>query len=336
MNIRLALVFFVSGTVLAACGGGGVNNAMNPVPFTSFSAIQANQSVQANGISQTVNATTPAFGGNVTSTTLGAVDTANSTAQFSYGNTAAMSAFSFNTPASSVSFSGLSVLCTAGTGVCGSSSANSVGAVLNPVDPRIPPAQVPPIATAAWNYQSFGYWLVNLSSTTAVAGVMSFGNPTPVAGLPATGSATYSGLSSGLYIDPNGAVFVHVAQMLSTATFGGVGIVPNVSFSTANTAITPINSGVAPISALALNLNGTLTITPGTSRFSGAVFAPGGTVNGVATPAMTGTASGQFYGPGAGPILAPAEMGGVFSLKATTNPAGSPQTMLGGFGGKQP
>jgi hypothetical protein len=32
-----------------------------------------------------------------------------------------------------------------------------------------------------------------------------------------------------------------------------------------------------------------------------------------------------------GPAAAPAEIGGVFSLKGT-----GPQTMLGGFGGKQP
>ncbi len=300
---------------------------MNPVQFTSFSAVQANQSVQASGISQTVNATTLALGGNVTSTTVSAVDTANSTAQFTYGNTAAMSAFSFNAPASSVSFAGLSVLCTAGTGVCASSSTNSVGAVLNPLDPRLPPAQLPPIATAAWNYQSFGYWLVNMSSTSTIAGVMSFGNPTPVAGLPVGGTATYSGLSSGLYVDPTGAVFVHAGQMLATADFGAA---RSIAFATSNTTIAPVNNLTATTPALALNLTGALSITPLSNQFSGQVDAPGGILGGVVTPPMRGTATGQFYGPTA------QEMGGIFSLKATTNPGLSPQTMLGGFGGKQP
>jgi hypothetical protein len=195
--------------------------------------------------------------------------------------------------------------------------------VINPLDP-----QVPAIPQLAWNYQSFGHWALVASSTSTVLGVMSFGNPTPVASVPTTGTATYKGLSTGFYVGPSGTLFTHAAEMQSTVDFGPA---RSVAFSTFNTNISLINVA-APLSASpALDLNGTLFITPGTNQFSGQLSASGGTVGGVVTPAMTGTATGRFYGPAVGPAAAPAEIGGVFSLKGT-----GPQTMLGGFGGKQP
>jgi hypothetical protein len=76
-----------------------------------------------------------------------------------------------------------------------------------------------------------------------------------------------------------------------------------------------------------LDLTGNLTIGPG-NQFSGTVKSAGtgGTL------IMTGTATGQFYGPAVGPAVpaAPAEIGGIYSLKGTGT-----QTMVGGFGGKQ-
>lgn len=319
MHLRTALVFAIAGTWLTACGGGGGNSATMPAatPFTSFSAVKSGQPVQASGISQTVNATT-------TSTTVNAVDAANSSATLTYGGIPAMTAFTFSTPTSSVTFSGPSVTCNAHTGVCGGSSGNAQAVAVNPLDPR-----VPAVPELAWNYQSFGYWAVVASSTSTVAGVMSFGNPAAVGSIPTMGLATYKGLSSGFYVDQTGALFVHVAQMQSTVDFGSA---RRVTFLTSGTTISPINLA-SPISASpALDLNGILIITPGTNQFKGPLSAPGGTVGGVMTPPMTGTATGRFYGPAIGPAVpaAPAEIGGVFSLKGT-----GPQTMLGGFGGKQ-
>jgi hypothetical protein len=179
----------------------------------------------------------------------------------------------------------------------------------------------PPNPTLAWNYQSFGYWLTFPSASSALAGAISFGNVTPMAGIPTSGTATYTGLSSGGYVDQTGAVFVHAAQMQSTVDFGA----RSVAFSTSNTTISPLNTAT-PTAFPALNLTGNLTITSGVNQFTGAVTAPGGG----GTPAMAGTATGRFYGPNA------QEIGGVFSLKDATNPGTSPQTMLGGFGGKHP
>ncbi len=304
MHIRSSVAFLIAGTLLSACGGGG--SSMSPVPFTSFSAIQSNQPVKASGISQTVSATTLGFN-NVTSTTVNAPDTANSSAQMTYTllpTTPQMTAFSFSAPTSSAGWA--SVDCTTLAPLCTASSANTSGVVVNALDPAL-----------TWNYQSFGYWLVNLSSTSTIAGAMSFGSPTPVAAVPVSGNATYNGLSGGIYVDPNGNVFTHGAAMTSIVDFGA----RTIAFSTTATQITPVTGGVVAPPSSALNLTGSFSFGtgPNPNQFSGTLSAP------VFPAGSTSSATGQFYGPTA------QEIGGVFSLKA---PSG-PQTMLGGFGGKQ-
>ena len=301
MHIRLTLVFLMAATLLTGCNGA---STMSPVPFTSFSAVQSNQPVKASGISQTVTATTLGFN-NVTSTTVNAVDTANSSAGFTYTllpATPQVTAFSFSAPTSSAGWS--VVDCATLAPLCTASSASTSGVVANALDPAL-----------NWNYQSFGYWLVTLSSTNTIAGAMSFGSPTPGAGVPVAGNATYSGLSGGIYVDPSGNVFTHGAAMTSIVDFGA----RTIAFSTTATQATPVTVGaVAPVGST-LNLTGSFSYVGGSNQFSGLVTAP-------AFPTgSTGTATGKFYGPTA------QELGGVFSLKA---PSG-PQTMLGGFGGKQ-
>ena len=313
MCTRLFVALLTAGSLLTGCGGGGGGSSpvKAPVPsFTSFSAIQSGQTVQATGMSQTVTGTrdpgsTPP--GLATSITANPLDTAHSSAQLSYGTLPAMTAFRFSTPQSTESFSGANVQCLPDSGVCGGANANTQAAVINPLDPPAP--------ALAWNYQSFGYWLSFPSNTTLAAGVISFGNITPVTGIPTSGTATYQGLSSGGYIDPSGAAFVHAAQMTSNVDFGA----RSVAFSTSNTTISPINSA-APTPNAALNLSGTLTYATGSNQFTGPVTTSGS----VSDPAMAGNATGRFYGPNA------EEIGGVLALKGT-----GPQGMLGGFGGKR-
>lgn len=316
MYLRSGLVLVIaSGMWLTACSGNGGNSASmptsNPPPVTSFSsfgAVKSGQPVQANGTSQTVNATT-APTGTVTSTTVNATDTANSSATLTYGAIPSMTAFSLSAPASSVNFSGSSVQCNAGTGLCGGANGNAHAVMINPLD-----QQVPPVPELAWNYQSFGYWLVVASGTSTIAGAISFGSPTTVSALPVAGTATYSGLSSGIYINQAGSEFVYGAKMQSIVDFGPA---RSVVFSTTDATLSLL-SGSPPVAAPALDLTGNLTIAAGANQFSGPVSAPG-------TPGLTGTATGRFYGPTA------QEIGGIFSLKGS-----GPQTMLGGFGGKQP
>ena len=307
MNNRLAPVFLIVGSLLTACNGGGGNTGMTPAPvqFTSFSAVQNGQSVPANGFSQTM--TIGPF-----ATTLDPVNTANSTAQFTYINigTAApvISAFSFSTPTSSASFSSMPIDCTTVAGECSASGTNSLGKVINALD-----------SSVGWNYQTFGYWLVNLS-TLPVAGAMSFGSPTPGERIPITSNATYAGRSGGVYVDPTGNVFTYRGSMLSSVDFAA----RTIGFSVNPTQITPVSAAVLPPPVGALGVTGTLTYTSASSQFSGLVTAPGATGT-TPVPTLIGTATGQFYGPVA------QEIGGVFSLKAL----GTQETMVGGFGGKK-
>jgi len=310
---RFVVALSTAISLLTACGGGGGGSSpvKGPVQFTAFSAIQTGQTVQANAMSQTAAGTRDPGSippGLVTSITANPLDTANSSAQLTYGALPAMTAFSFNTPQSSESFSGANVQCVAHSGVCGGGNANTQAVVINPLDPPAP--------ALAWNYQSFGYWLSFPSSTTVAAGAISFGKVTPVTGIPTSGTATYQGLSSGGYIDPSGAGFVHAAQMTSNVDFGA----RSVAFSTSNSTSAPLSSPVVTTPIPALNLSGTLTYAPGSNQFTGLVTTSGS----VSDPAMAGSATGRFYGPNA------EELGGVFALKGT-----GPQGMLGGFGGKR-
>jgi len=309
MRALLSIVLTLAAvSLVAACGGGGVNNGVTPVPFTSFGAVKSGQPVQANGISQTVTATTTGLGV-VTATNINAVDKSNSIATLTYGSMPAISSFSFTTPASSVSFMGTNVLCPGSgpSGTCtGSDSTTPYATVQNPLSP--------PSSALAFNYQSFGYWLVITSGTSRIAGAISFGNPTPVASVPLGGTGIYNGRSAGTYIDTTGAVFQETATMSSTVDFA----TRSVAFSTSATKLN------TTISADTLNLTGSFTWVMGSNQFSGTVTSPVGVVGTLATPAMAGTAVGQFYGPGA------LEIGGVYSLRGTGT-----QTRLGAFGGKQ-
>jgi hypothetical protein len=171
--------------------------------------------------------------------------------------------------------------------------------------------------SVGWNYQSFGYWLVNLSFNSSVAGAISFGSPTPVAGIPTTSGAVYNGRSGGVYVDPTGVVFTYSGGMSSQVDF----VNRTVLFSVVPLTITPVSGGTAPaLSVLGVSSTTTLSYAPASNQFSGPVKATGQTLGG-----LNGTATGTFYGPTA------QEMGGVFSL----NTPASREAMVGGFGGKR-
>ncbi|HTS54083.1 MAG TPA: transferrin-binding protein-like solute binding protein [Burkholderiales bacterium] len=301
MYSQNALVFLIAAALLAACNGSGGNSAVMPVPFTSFSAVQNGQPVQANGISQTANVAS------TTSTTLNLVDTANSSAQFTYTGIGtlvpAMTALAFNAPGTNVSWSGATVDCTTLAPLCTASNSSSTGVVVNALN-----------SSLAWNYQSFGYWLVTTSISSTVVGAMSFGSRTPVAGVPIAGSGAYTGRSGGAYVDPNGNLFTFSGTMNSTVDFVGRTIL----FSSSATQVTAVSGGTLPPSS-ALTINTSLSYAKGTNQFSGPVTAPGQGAG------LSGTLNGSFYGPTA------QEIGGTFSLNTTT----SREAMVGGFGGKR-
>jgi hypothetical protein len=296
----LALSAVVTAALTACGGGGGGGNTIREVPFTSFSAVAPNETVVMSGISQTASGTmTVGAGGDISIDTanLGPVDSGNSTARLTYNGFGDLSGMSFSTPQSSASYGAGQIDCTGGL-VCTAENATSAAVAVD--------------ATAfGWNYQSYGVWFKEASSTTFQIGAMSAGAVTPGSAVPTTGMATFTGLSSGFYVDTAGLPSFTSANMTANVNFG----TRNIGFSTTNTMAGNLNTQ-STSSMSGLNLNGTLTYGAGSSQFSGPVISQ--------DLSLTGSANGRFYGPNA------EEIGGVFGL------SGSGQSrMIGAFGGRQ-
>jgi hypothetical protein len=160
-----------------------------------------------------------------------------------------------------------------------------------------------------FEYQTYGAWGSYGNATTS-ANAISVGSATPVTGLPATGSYTFTGGASGYYTDPSKLAYVTNANMTATASFDS----RTVNFNTTGTYISGSPTGNA-VAASDLNLAGTLNIASGANKVSGTVT----TVNG-----MSGNANGKFYGPTAN------EVGGTYAVSGSG--LGS---FVGGFGGKR-
>jgi hypothetical protein len=147
-----------------------------------------------------------------------------------------------------------------------------------------------------------------------VAGWYVYGQETPFAAIPSTGSATYLGTLNGNYFDGTATAYAVRADLTATADFAA----RSVDFSTLGTetvVLLPLGGTGAIASRNDLNINHSpLTIGTNTNQFSGTVTDVGG---------RTGTATGRFYGPAAN------EIGGVYSL------SGGGQTNIGSFVAKQ-
>jgi len=163
-----------------------------------------------------------------------------------------------------------------------------------------------------WQYQSFGVWANTFGgNTTASAG--SFGSYTVGSSIPKTGSATYTGLLAGL-INNGGPRYFVAATMSAGVNFS----TRQINFLTTNSLISTSLNGTYT-SNNALNLHGTLSYAANTNSFSGTVTNTGDS----GIPVLSGTASGQFYGPAA------QEIGGVISMRSGSI------GFIGGFGGKK-
>jgi hypothetical protein len=130
-----------------------------------------------------------------------------------------------------------------------------------------------------------------------VIGSYVFGQATNPAAIPIIGSATYTGIVQGAYLDAAGNASSTFANMTSTANFA----TRTLGFSTANSVLTSIDLQGNPVNIAIPNLNmsGNLSYAAGSNQFTGSVNATG--LNGVAT--------GKFFGPAA------QEIGGVYSLQ---------------------
>jgi heat shock protein HslJ len=301
-----ALPAIVSATLTACGGGGGGGSVLQgpgagpagfgpETPFTSFSATKPNTTAVMTGMSQTGSGTASAF-------KLDTINSTNSTARVGYDSAGNPTALSLSAPSSSVSFPSVNIRTDEKTGrrtAFAALDSNSNGVMVDP-------------SYFGWNYQSFGIWMRDPSAASFQAGVMSAGAVTPGSAVPTMGSATFTGQAGGYYFDGAGGRFSTDAQMRAEANFQ----TRNIDFRTFGTlASTPTN----PPQRTArpeLDLSGNLSYAAGANQFSGNVS--------TANNALSGTASGRFYGPNA------QEIGGVYGLSGSSG-----QRMMGAFGGKQ-
>jgi hypothetical protein len=159
-----------------------------------------------------------------------------------------------------------------------------------------------------WSYQSFGVWSNGNTNGQISAGTA--GTSTSGASIPTSGTATYTGIAAGIFGNATTPYYV-TSNMTASTNFG----TRSIAFSTTNSAAsTSVNGTYVPTGGL--NLTGNLSYAAGVNNFSGTVNSSGSNV-------MTGSAGGQFYGPGA------QEIGGVFAVKSGN------LGYIGGFGGKR-
>ena len=163
--------------------------------------------------------------------------------------------------------------------------------------------------TYSFDYQTYGTW-GPYGNATGSSFALSDGTSSAASVIPATGSLTYTGGSTGYYVDPNKFSYITNANMVFISTFDN----RTLNFSTSNTVIQGGPNGNLN-SNPALQLTGVLTYVAGTNNFTGTV---------TTTSGMTGTMNGKFYGPGLN------EVGGTYAVYA----AGI-GTMVGSFGGKR-
>jgi hypothetical protein len=163
--------------------------------------------------------------------------------------------------------------------------------------------------TYSFDYQTYGTW-GPYGNATGSSFALSDGTASAASVIHATGSLTYTGGSTGYYVDPNKFSYITNANMVFISTFDN----RTLNFSTSNTVIQGGPNGNLNINP-ALQLTGVLTYVAGTNNFTGTV---------TTTSGMTGTMNGKFYGPGLN------EVGGTYAVYA----AGI-GTMVGSFGGKR-
>jgi transferrin binding protein len=303
---------------LTACGGGGGGGggvAPAEVPFTSFAAIVPNQPVLMDGTATSITArgtqTTAANGDvRITAASLDIPD--SGTMRLMYDGARSLSTISLTanggtSAASSVSFdrsAGHTISCS--SGLCLAANPSASGIVIDAL-------------AVGWNYQSFGVWKMDPTPASWVTGAVSAGTAFGSTTLPATGSATFTGLAAGFFFDAAGTPFRTSANMSAIVNFG----TRNLTFATTNTRLVNINNGLQ-LADSGLNLFSPAPIslnTGGINFFSGTVH----TANGQ----LVGNGHGRFYGPNA------EEIGGVYALSAAGTPPPNVSRMVGGFGGRR-
>jgi hypothetical protein len=165
-----------------------------------------------------------------------------------------------------------------------------------------------------WNYQTIATWvLTDEAAGIGRMGAASVGNNAANASIPTAGSATFSGVTEGMYLTDNHDFY----GVSSDATLSANFATQSVTFATTNSKIYTLDTLVAT-SKSDLDLTGTFSYSANNNILTASSLSS-------TTPGWTGgTASAKFYGPNA------EEIGGVFSIRGTGKEA-----YEGAFGAKQ-
>ena len=301
----------VAALALASCGDGGSSPvASTPPPppapppppppptFTTWSAIPAPGSIAVNGVSQevTYTASTTAvvtvspYSGLLATTYTPTIDASRAITDIVIKNSNRTITFSKSAGDSFQRFGNTSII------TARNPSGSNVAVAVDP-------------ALQGWDYQSFGVWITGAGTGSGSAGAVSVGAQTAGSAIPTTGSATFTGLLGGTYLDPAGGDHLVGANLTVNADFAGR------SLALSSSMTTDISTGAA---MPGLDLTGGLTYAAQTNTMTGTLSAANGRLSGPAT--------GYFFGPAA------QEIGGIFSLSATSGL----ERFGGGFGGRRP
>ena len=295
------LILGMGSTLLVACGGGSSSSTTTTSTpstpttiesFTAWSATTANGPVaMTDGSSSTIDLL-----GNISQSDSNGSATFTRDANNNYtlisptasaGNSAIFSAALGDTLQSSFTSANTTALNKAQT---------TVGLFANP-------------STFSFDYQTYGIW-GSYGIATGNSFALSDGSASPTSAIPATGGLTFTGGSTGYFVDTNKFAYLTNATMVGTLSFNNRTII----FTTTNTVIQGAPNGNVSANTN-LNMTGVITYIAGTNNFIGTV---------TTTSGMTGKINGKFYGPGVN------EIGGTYAVYG----AGI-GTLVGSFGGKR-
>lgn len=314
LNAKIKIISVAASiALLHGCGGGGAGGGVAaspaPTPFTSYGAVvnpstykMSGSSQEAiygfntgNGIIHTMGPPTAFAGGASVTATVDATGVMTAlTATSALGTSISLNAVNGDVIGASIP----------GTNIVAGYSANGQRKILRPNHATLAPA---------WNYQTFGAWATTAGTGIGNIGVITAGAETAGAAVPAVGAFTFNGVAAGLYADSAGLPFFVTSTMSAVTNFAA----RSIAFATTGTGTTTDFIVVTPKPSL--DMAGTLSYAAGTNQFTGAVTTVGG---GVGNAAMTGDATGKFYGPAA------QEIGGTFGVTG-----GGTTIYMGGFGG---
>ena len=294
------LVPLACALIVSACGGGGGGSSVTIGGFTSFTDLDPGRSATLVAMTREAGYSYDPDTELLTGVDAGSALSTDSSLTLGLDADGAVNLLAIRTPLSSQSFSTANgdLFADLGGGLLAAVSADETRVAL----------AADPIALG-WDYQTFGVWDTVLDADSGRIGAFSAGAPTPVLGVPTSGSATYQGLALGFHADATGASSLAFASLRVAADFSA----RTLALTTSNTTITADLSAYSP--APGLDLTGTLRYAAGTNTFGGDITSANG---------MSGRADGRFYGPGA------EEVGGVFETRG----AGT-EVYGGAFGGRR-